>query len=64
MNRIRNQVRMAITLFILVLLATVVLGWMWTNTHQPPPLRTASHTVLGIAALAGFFAVAKIWRRS
>jgi tellurite resistance protein TehA-like permease len=55
---------MAITLFILVLLGTVVLGWMWTNTHQPPPLRTASHTVLGIAALAGFFAVAKIWRRS
>jgi len=41
---------------------TVTLGWIWTTAHQPPPLRTASHLVLGVAALAGIFALAKIWR--
>jgi hypothetical protein len=61
-HRIRNLVRVAITLFVLALLGTVTLGWIWTTTHQPPPLRTASHLVLGIAAVAGIFALAKIWR--
>jgi len=59
---IKTLVRMAITAFVLALLATVTLGWIWTATHQPPPLRTASHLVLSIAALAGIFALAKIWR--
>lgn len=59
---IKNLVRTAITVFVLALLATVTLGWMWTTAHQPPALRTASHLVLSIAALAGLFAVAKIWR--
>ena len=53
---------MAITGFVTVLLIIVALGWAWTTRHQPPPLRTASHIVLTIAALAGVFAVAKIWR--
>jgi hypothetical protein len=55
-------VRIAITLFVLALLTIVTLGWVWTGSHQPPPLRTASHTVLAIAALAGIFALTKIWR--
>ena len=63
LNRIRLQIRIAITLFVLLLLGTVALGWIWTNTHQPPPLRTASHAVLSIAALAGIFAPTRIWRR-
>jgi hypothetical protein len=62
-GRLRNQIRIAITLFVLVLLVVVTLGWVWTASHQPPPLRTASHVVLGIAALAGILALAKIWRR-
>jgi hypothetical protein len=53
---------MAITGFVTVLLIIVALGWIWTARHQAPPLRTASHVVLTIAALAGVFAVAKIWR--
>jgi hypothetical protein len=55
-------VRMLITMFILILLAIVTLGWMWTAAHQPPALRTASHVVLGVSAAAGVFAIAKIWR--
>lgn len=64
MNRIRNRVRIAITFFVLVLLGVVALGWMWTTSHQPPPLRTASHVVLSLAALAGVFALVQIWRRA
>ena len=53
---------MAVTGFVALLLIIVALGWIWTARHQPPPLRTASHVVLTIAALAGVFAVVRIWR--
>jgi hypothetical protein len=58
-----TAVRIGITCFVLILLSVVTLGWMWTGSHQPPPLRTASHVVLGIAAAAGIFTLVKIWRR-
>jgi membrane protein YdbS with pleckstrin-like domain len=61
-TRIMRLVRAAITAFVLLLLAVVSLGWIWTGSHQPPPLRTASHVVLSIAAFAGIFALARIWR--
>ena len=59
---IRNGVRVAITGFVALLLLIVTLGWIWTAQHQAPALSLASHVVLTIAALAGIFAVAKIWR--
>ena len=58
-----NGVRIAITLFVLVLLVIVTLGWRWTASHQPPPQRTASHVVLAISAFGGLFALGRIWRR-
>ena len=58
-----NGVRIAITLFVLVLLVIVTLGWRWTARHQPPPQRTASHVVLAISAFGGLFALGRIWRR-
>ncbi len=58
-----NAVRIAITLFVLILLTVVTLGWIWTSGHQPPRLRTASHIVLFISAFAGIFALGKIWSR-
>jgi membrane protein YdbS with pleckstrin-like domain len=61
-DTIRRAVRIGITAFVTLLLIIVALGWVWTARHQPPPLRTASHVVLTIAALAGMFAVARIWR--
>ena len=57
-----NAVRIAITVFVLILLTVVTLGWIWTARHQPPALRTASHVVLGVSALSGIFALVKIWR--
>jgi hypothetical protein len=55
-------VRLAITVFVLALLTVVTLGWRWTNSHQAPALRTASHVVLAVAAVSGIFALAKVWR--
>ena len=42
--------RIGITVFVLILLGIVTLGWIWTGSHQPPGLSRASHVVLGIAA--------------
>lgn len=61
-NDVMTAVRIAITSFIVLLLTVVTLGWRWSSTHQAPPLKLASHVVLGLAALAGIFAIAKIWR--
>ena len=63
-ERARNGVRIAISAFVLILLATIVLGLAWTSRHQAPPLRTASHLVLSLAGAAGIFALAKIWQRA
>jgi hypothetical protein len=62
MNAITG-VRIAITLFVLILLVIVSLGWVWTANHQPLPQRTASQVVLAISAFAGIFALGKIWSR-
>jgi hypothetical protein len=62
-ERARAVVRITITVFVLILLTVVALGWAWTATHQPAPLRTASHVVLAIAGAAGVFALTRIWRR-
>lgn len=61
-DRIRNRVRAAITVFVVLLLIIVGLGWVWTTGHQPPALRQASHVVLAVAALAGVFGLTRIWR--
>jgi len=61
-ERVRNGVRIGISAFVLILLATIVLGLVWTSHHQAPPLRTASHIVLSLAGATGIFALAKLWR--
>jgi hypothetical protein len=53
-----NLVRITVSAFILLLLLIVTLGWVWTGSHQAPAQATASHVVLGIAGLAGIFALA------
>jgi len=61
-ERVRNGVRVGISAFVVILLATIGLGLVWTSHHQAPPLRTASHIVLSLAGAAGIFALAKLWR--
>jgi membrane protein YdbS with pleckstrin-like domain len=62
-TRIMRLVRVAITIFVVLLLTVVTMGWIWTGSHQPPPLRTASQVVLAVSAFAGIFALARIWRQ-
>jgi hypothetical protein len=56
-------IRIAISIFVLVLLAVVVIGLNWTAAHQPPAQATASAVVLGIAGLSGLVGLFVIWRR-
>jgi hypothetical protein len=60
---VMTGVRLAITFFILILLTVVTLGVMWNTAHQPARLRTAGLVVLGLSAMAGVFALARIWRK-
>ena len=55
-------VRIGISVFVLILMALVVLGWRWTGAHQPEAQAFASHVVLGICGLAGVVALVLIWR--
>ncbi len=57
-----TRVRILISVFMVILLTIVALGWSWTASHQPPALAAASHVVLGIAGLAGIFALVTLWR--
>lgn len=53
--------RIAITAFTLTLLVIIALGWRWTAAHQATAAQTASHVVLGLAMVAGVFAIVRIW---
>jgi hypothetical protein len=57
-----NAVRIAISLFILVLIGVSVVGWVWTGHHQSPSQSEASRVVLTLAALAGVAGLAALWR--
>lgn len=58
-----HLIRSVISLFILLLLVSVVAGWRWTTSHQPASQANASHLVLGASAAAGVFGLAVIWMR-
>lgn len=56
-----NAIRIAISVFIAMLIAIAILGWTWTTAHQTPSQATASHLVLGLAMLASVIGVLVIW---
>jgi hypothetical protein len=57
-----NVIRIAISLFILVLITVCVAGWIWTGTHQPASQALAGRTVLTLAMMAGLGGLAVLWR--
>lgn len=57
-----NAIRLAISVFIGVLIAIAVLGWVWTGAHQTPAQSAASHLVLGLMMLVGVIGVIAVWR--
>ena len=59
----QNVVRIAISLFILIVIAVAVTGWIWAGSHQAPAQMVASRTVLSICVLAGIAGLAALWRR-
>jgi hypothetical protein len=57
-----NAIRVAASLFILVLIGLSAMGWMWTGTHQPPAQAVAGRIVLALSALAGVVGLIALWR--
>ena len=55
-------VRLAITAFIIVLIATASTGFVWVGRHQTAAQATASRTVLLLCIGAGLVGVRNIWR--
>ena len=55
-------VRLAITAFIIVLIATATTGFVWVGRHQTIAQATASRTVLLLCILAGLIGVRNVWR--
>ena len=58
-----NAIRLAASLFILVLIGLSAMGWVWTGAHQPPAQALAGRTVLALSALAGVVGLVALWRR-
>jgi hypothetical protein len=57
-----NAIRVAISLFISVLIAIAVMGWRWTSAHQTASQSAASHLALGLSIAAGVVGVITVWR--
>ena len=57
-----TAIRLAASIFILILIGLSVLGWIWTGTHQPPAEAIAARIVLALAALAGVLGLVALWR--
>jgi hypothetical protein len=57
-----NIVRIAISLFILVLIVVSASGWIWTGSHQTASQAAASRIVLGLCILAGLVGLTALWR--
>lgn len=57
-----NTIRIAISLFILILVATFAAGWIWTGAHQQSSQSAASHIVLALGIAASLAGLTAIWR--
>jgi hypothetical protein len=55
-------VRIAISVFVVVLLTVIGIGLNWTASHQPPAAAAASRVVLAAAGLFGLAGLFTIWR--
>jgi membrane protein YdbS with pleckstrin-like domain len=58
----RNILRLAISVFLLVLITIATTGWIWTGRHQPGSQALASRVVLTICIVAGVVGLHALWR--
>jgi hypothetical protein len=57
-----TAIRLAASVFILILIGLSAMGWVWTGAHQPPAQALAARTVLVLGALAGVAGLVALWR--
>jgi hypothetical protein len=57
-----NVIRLAISFFIVVVIALAIMGWVWAGEHQAASQSAASRTVLGLCVVAGIVGLAALWR--
>ena len=57
-----KTIRLAISLFILVLIAVSAAGWVWTGLRQTASQSAGSDVVIGICILAGVVGLIALWR--
>jgi hypothetical protein len=55
-------IRVAMTTFVLLLIAVSLAGWIWTGSHQPPAQAMASRIVLTVGMAGGLVGLLAIWR--
>ena len=58
----RNIIRIAISLFIAVLVAVSALGWIWVGARLSPAQAVAGRVVLAAGVIAAGFALSVLWR--
>lgn len=57
-----KQIRLAISLFLVILIGVSAMGWIWTGAHQTASQSLASRTVLSLGMLGGLGALWVLWR--
>lgn len=57
-----QRIRLAISLFLVVLIGVSATGWVWTGAHQTASQSLASRTVLTLGMLGGLGALWVLWR--
>jgi len=55
-------IRVAISVFLVLVVVLSVMGWVWTGANQPPADMAGARTVLLLGGLAGIGGVVVIWR--
>ena len=58
----RSVIRLAISLFVVVLVAVSALGWVWAGTHLSPGQAVAGRAVLAAGVVAAGAALSLLWR--
>lgn len=56
-----NVIRIAISAFIVVLIAVSITGWIWTGSHQAAAQSAASRVVLSLCIVAGIVGLSALW---
>ena len=57
-----NVIRLAISLFVVLLVWVSTLGWIWVGSHLSPTLAFAARVVLAGGMIAAGAALSLLWR--